>query len=150
MTAFARKCPFYGTQCFVHGARRIAEAAHVVVTNHSLMFCDLAADGGLLPRFDTGSSMRPMVRRTKRAERFRLIYLPTISRVSCAAFRRALGRVACSTGPSETSSFRMSKGDALLRASEQGPRCGEEFSSCVAFFGEASRSALFRTREKRA
>lgn len=44
-----RKCPFYGTQCFVHGARRIAEAAHVVVTNHSLMFCDLAADGGLLP-----------------------------------------------------------------------------------------------------
>lgn len=44
-----RKCPFFGTQCFVHGARRIAESAHVVVTNHSLMFCDLAADGGLLP-----------------------------------------------------------------------------------------------------
>ena len=44
-----RKCPFFGTQCFVHGARRIAEEAHVVVTNHSLMFCDLAADGGLLP-----------------------------------------------------------------------------------------------------
>lgn len=44
-----RKCPFFGTSCFVHGARRRAEAAHVVVTNHSLLFCDLAADGGLLP-----------------------------------------------------------------------------------------------------
>lgn len=44
-----RKCPFYGTTCFVHGARRRAEAADVVVTNHSLLFCDLAADNGLLP-----------------------------------------------------------------------------------------------------
>ncbi len=44
-----RKCPFYGTSCFVHGARRRAETANVVVTNHSLLFCDLAADNGLLP-----------------------------------------------------------------------------------------------------
>lgn len=44
-----RKCPFFGKSCFVHGARRRAEAADIVVTNHSLMFCDLAADGGLLP-----------------------------------------------------------------------------------------------------
>lgn len=44
-----RKCPFYGTSCFVHGSRRLAEASHIVVTNHSLLFCDLAADGGLLP-----------------------------------------------------------------------------------------------------
>lgn len=44
-----RKCPFYGTDCFVHGARRRAEASDVVVTNHSLLFCDMAADGGLLP-----------------------------------------------------------------------------------------------------
>lgn len=44
-----RKCPFFGTTCFVHGARRRAEASHVVVTNHSLLFCDIAADGGLLP-----------------------------------------------------------------------------------------------------
>jgi ATP-dependent DNA helicase DinG len=44
-----RKCPFFGTECFVHGARRRAEASDVVVTNHSLLFCDLAADGGLLP-----------------------------------------------------------------------------------------------------
>ena len=44
-----RKCPYFGNSCFVHGARRRAEAADIVVTNHSLLFCDLAADGGLLP-----------------------------------------------------------------------------------------------------
>ena len=45
-----RKCPFFGTSCFVHGARRQAEGSHIVVTNHALLFCDLAADGGLLPK----------------------------------------------------------------------------------------------------
>ncbi len=44
-----RKCPYYGAACFVHGARRKAESADIVVTNHSLLFCDIAADGGLLP-----------------------------------------------------------------------------------------------------
>ena len=44
-----RKCPFFGKLCFVHGARRRAEMADIIVTNHSLLFCDLAADGGLLP-----------------------------------------------------------------------------------------------------
>ena len=44
-----RKCPFYGKLCFVHGARRRAETADVIVTNHSLLFCNIAADGGLLP-----------------------------------------------------------------------------------------------------
>ncbi|MEG1517112.1 MAG: exonuclease domain-containing protein [Raoultibacter sp.] len=44
-----RKCPFFGHLCFVHGARRKAEASNIVVTNHSLLFCDIAADGGLLP-----------------------------------------------------------------------------------------------------
>lgn len=44
-----RKCPYFGTSCFVHGARRLAAAADIVVTNHSLLFCDLAAEGGLLP-----------------------------------------------------------------------------------------------------
>lgn len=44
-----KKCPFYGTSCFVHGARRRAEAANIVVTNHSMLFCDLAAEGRLMP-----------------------------------------------------------------------------------------------------
>ena len=45
-----RKCPYYGTYCFVHGLRKKAEKADIVVTNHALFFCDVAADGGLLPR----------------------------------------------------------------------------------------------------
>lgn len=44
-----RKCPFYGGACYVHGARQRAESADIVVTNHSMLFCDLQADGGLLP-----------------------------------------------------------------------------------------------------
>ena len=44
-----RKCPFFGTTCFVHGARQKAQSADIVVTNHSMLFCDLQADGGLLP-----------------------------------------------------------------------------------------------------
>ena len=44
-----RKCPFFNKLCFVHGARRRAELADIVVTNHTLLFCDVAADGGLLP-----------------------------------------------------------------------------------------------------
>lgn len=44
-----RKCPYYGQGCFVHGARKRAEEADIVVTNHSLLFCDIAAEGGLLP-----------------------------------------------------------------------------------------------------
>ena len=45
-----RKCPYYGAQCFIHGLRKRAEKADIVVTNHALFFCDVAADGGLLPR----------------------------------------------------------------------------------------------------
>lgn len=44
-----RKCPFFGKLCFAHGSRRRAELADIVVTNHTLLFCDVAADGGLLP-----------------------------------------------------------------------------------------------------
>ncbi len=47
-----RKCPYYGNACFVHGARRKAENAHIVVTNQSLLFCDVAAEGGLLPHLN--------------------------------------------------------------------------------------------------
>lgn len=44
-----RKCPFYDKQCFVHGARERAYGADILVTNHSLLFCNVAADGSLLP-----------------------------------------------------------------------------------------------------
>lgn len=45
-----RKCPFYGTYCFVHGSRKKAERSHIVVTNHSLFFRDVSSDGSLLPK----------------------------------------------------------------------------------------------------
>ncbi len=44
-----RKCSYFGSGCFGHGARRAAENADVVVTNHALLFADVEADGALLP-----------------------------------------------------------------------------------------------------
>ena len=49
MECLRRKCPFYKKLCFAHGARSRAELADIMVTNHTLLFCDVAADGGLLP-----------------------------------------------------------------------------------------------------
>lgn len=43
------KCPFYPDGCLVHGARRRAASADVVVTNHSLLLRNVAADGNILP-----------------------------------------------------------------------------------------------------
>ncbi len=44
-----RKCPFYGSGCFLHGARQAAKCSDVVVTNHALLFRDMQAEGALLP-----------------------------------------------------------------------------------------------------
>ena len=44
-----RLCPFFPDRCLVHGARRRAARADVVVTNHSLLFRNVAADGKILP-----------------------------------------------------------------------------------------------------
>ncbi len=43
-----RKCRFYHS-CYVHGLRRHARSSHIVVTNHSLLFRDTVASGGILP-----------------------------------------------------------------------------------------------------
>lgn len=43
------KCPFFRNGCFVHGARRMAKNADIVVTNHSMLLCDVKANNGLLP-----------------------------------------------------------------------------------------------------
>ncbi len=43
------RCPFYPHACFVHGARRRAASADVVVTNHSLLLRNVMADGRVLP-----------------------------------------------------------------------------------------------------
>ena len=44
-----RLCPFFPDKCLVHGARRRAAHADVVVTNHSLLFRNVAAEGRILP-----------------------------------------------------------------------------------------------------
>ncbi len=45
------KCSFYNSnQCYLHGARRRAEKADIIVTNHALLFRNLEADGAILPR----------------------------------------------------------------------------------------------------
>jgi ATP-dependent DNA helicase DinG len=44
-----KKCPFFNNGCFVMGARKSAEYADILVTNHSLLFCDIATDNALLP-----------------------------------------------------------------------------------------------------
>lgn len=44
-----RLCPFFPDRCLVHGARRRAARADVVVTNHSLLFRNVQADGKILP-----------------------------------------------------------------------------------------------------
>jgi ATP-dependent DNA helicase DinG len=42
------KCRFY-QHCLLHGARRAAKKADIVLTNHALLFCDMEADRGILP-----------------------------------------------------------------------------------------------------
>ena len=43
------RCPFFPDGCFVHGARRRAASADVVVTNHSLLLRNVEAEGNILP-----------------------------------------------------------------------------------------------------
>ena len=43
------RCPFFPKLCLVHGARRRAAAADIVVTNHSLLLANVAAEGKVLP-----------------------------------------------------------------------------------------------------
>jgi ATP-dependent DNA helicase DinG len=42
------RCRYY-QRCLLHGARRAARKADVVLTNHALLFCDMGADGSILP-----------------------------------------------------------------------------------------------------
>lgn len=44
-----KRCPFYPRLCYLHGARRAAASADIVVTNHALLFRDMETDNGILP-----------------------------------------------------------------------------------------------------
>jgi ATP-dependent DNA helicase DinG len=43
-----RRCNYY-TGCLLHGARRVAAGADIVLTNQALLFCDITAEGSILP-----------------------------------------------------------------------------------------------------
>lgn len=43
------RCPFFSEGCLLHGARRRAASADIVVTNHSLLLLNVAAENRLLP-----------------------------------------------------------------------------------------------------
>lgn len=43
------RCPFFAEGCLLHGARRRAASADIVVTNHSLLLTNVAADQRILP-----------------------------------------------------------------------------------------------------
>ncbi|MCL2883211.1 MAG: DNA polymerase III subunit epsilon, partial [Coriobacteriia bacterium] len=40
---------YYYKNCLLHGTRQMAAASDIVVTNQALLFCDVVADGGILP-----------------------------------------------------------------------------------------------------
>lgn len=44
-----KRCRFYPHLCYLHGVRKRAASAHIVVTNHALLFRDVVAEGGILP-----------------------------------------------------------------------------------------------------
>lgn len=44
-----KRCRYYPHLCYLHGVRRRASSAHIVVTNHALLFLDVVAMGGILP-----------------------------------------------------------------------------------------------------
>ena len=44
-----KRCPYFPRRCYLHGARRTAASADIVVTNHALLFRDIQADNGILP-----------------------------------------------------------------------------------------------------
>ena len=43
------KCRFFPNRCFIHGARRSATGADIIVTNHALLFRDSVMEGNVLP-----------------------------------------------------------------------------------------------------
>ncbi len=77
-----RLCPFFPDKCLVHGARRRAAHADVVVTNHSLLFRNVAAEGRILPRFVTGWSTRPIPSSARRVANGRA-WFRQMSRACC-------------------------------------------------------------------
>jgi ATP-dependent DNA helicase DinG len=50
-TCLNRHCPWF-SKCYYHRARRLAKDADIIITNHALLFNDVANDHQMLPSFD--------------------------------------------------------------------------------------------------
>ncbi len=50
-TCLGSRCPWFKKGCFVLQARRKAEAAQVIITNHSLLFADVKSEKRILPEY---------------------------------------------------------------------------------------------------
>jgi ATP-dependent DNA helicase DinG len=56
-TCRRHECPYYGDRCFYYGMRKLAEAADIIVVNHSLFFTDLGIrsvepKSAIIPKYD--------------------------------------------------------------------------------------------------
>jgi ATP-dependent DNA helicase DinG len=49
-TCASMRCP-YRDRCFVTAARKEAQAAHIIIANHSLVFSDIASENKVLPTY---------------------------------------------------------------------------------------------------
>lgn len=47
-----QNCPFSARSCYITRMKREAEAAHLIITNHSLLLSDLLAENRLLPKYE--------------------------------------------------------------------------------------------------
>ena len=140
-----RKCPFFGTTCFVHGARRRAQGADVVVTNHSLLFCDLAADNGLLPpiRFWVVDEAHSAESEARRA------FSLTLSAEELSFLAHRLGELDSTRNlfvraeRNVTLSAEEGDGTLFLGLTAKAKKGGAAFAEAVALFNERLRDLLF-------
>lgn len=137
-----KKCPFFGSLCFGHGARRRAEASHVVVTNHALLFCDLAAEGMLLPPIrywvvDEAHSAEPEARRAFARSVGVEGLLSISSSVSAAGARNLFARAEKRVKPADEDTT------LFYALVAKGRAAGEDFAQAAREFASHVKDLLF-------
>lgn len=153
------KCPYFNGKCFVFGARARAAASHVVVTNHSLFFCDLAHDHALLPPsaywvVDEAHGAEAEARRALSSE-LEVGYLRRLAkRLSPSEKRRSLfdriAKAAIPAGKEEASSLLYGQLQKVREASQLYSDAVEEYARSLKgllFFDESKRSKSYETVE---
>ena len=145
-----RKCPFFGTACFVHGARRKAEEADVVVTNHSLLFCDQVVDGGLLP-----TARHWIIDEAHNAEaEARSAFSLSVSAEELLRLAHRLGSMETSRNPfiraerTASSQLQGENSTLLFALTSKGKSAGEEFAEHAREFAQHMKDMLFFDQSK--